>query len=104
MKLGLWPCVHQDSARAGRKAPVPIDLEPNARPLPSTLSSQLHFVLILVLDHTMTGYARHCFLARIALTWLAGCDRLSPDTYWRSERYVLLAVDAKGQMNLSFDQ
>ena len=34
---------------------------------------------------------------------LVGCDRLWPDAYWRSERYVLLAIDTKGQMNLSFD-
>jgi hypothetical protein len=33
----------------------------------------------------------------------AGCDGLWLDTYWRSEKYVLLAVDARGQMNLSFD-
>jgi hypothetical protein len=26
-----------------------------------------------------------------------------PDLYWRSERYVLLAIDAKSQMNLAFD-
>ena len=34
---------------------------------------------------------------------VAGCDGLWLDTYWRSERYVLLAVDARGQMSLSFD-
>ena len=35
---------------------------------------------------------------------LAGCNRLGLDEYWRSERYVLIAIDDKGQMNLSFDQ
>ena len=34
---------------------------------------------------------------------LSGCNGLWLDTYWRSERYVLLAVDAKSQMGLSFD-
>src|SRR5215467_14016964 len=34
---------------------------------------------------------------------LAGCDGLWLDTYWRSEKYVLLAVDARSQMSLSFD-
>ncbi len=34
---------------------------------------------------------------------VAGCDGLWLDTYWRSEKYVLVAVDARGQMNLSFD-
>ena len=34
---------------------------------------------------------------------LVGCDGLWPDTCWRSERYVLLAVDTSGQMSLSFD-
>lgn len=34
---------------------------------------------------------------------LIGCNGLWLDTYWRSERYVLLAVDARGQMSLSFD-
>ncbi|SRR6266540_2620820 len=33
----------------------------------------------------------------------AGCDGLWLDTYWRSEKYVLVAVDARGQMNLGFD-
>lgn len=30
-------------------------------------------------------------------------DKLWPDTYWRSERYVLIAVDSPGQMTLSFE-
>jgi hypothetical protein len=34
---------------------------------------------------------------------LAGCDGLWLDTYWRSERYVLLAVDSRTQMSLSVD-
>ena len=38
-----------------------------------------------------------------AITSLSGCDRMWPDAYWRSERYVLLAIDAKSQMSLSFD-
>jgi hypothetical protein len=35
--------------------------------------------------------------------FLYGCDSMWPDCYWRSERYVLLAIDAKSQMSLSFD-
>ena len=34
---------------------------------------------------------------------LAGCNGLSLDIYWRSEKYVLVAVDTPGQMNLAFD-
>src|SRR5436309_16037565 len=34
---------------------------------------------------------------------VAGCDGLWLDTYWRSEKYVLIAVDARGQMSLSVD-
>lgn len=33
----------------------------------------------------------------------AGCNGLSLDVYWRSEKYVLIAVDAPEQMSLSFD-
>src|ERR1041384_2335642 len=53
----------------------------------------------------MTRLAIHSFLATIALALFAGCGNgLSLDQYWRSERYVLLAIDARGQMNLSFDE
>ncbi len=34
----------------------------------------------------------------------ASCGGLSLDTYWRSERYVLIAIDNPGQMQLSFDE
>jgi hypothetical protein len=39
----------------------------------------------------------------LAAALLIGCNGLWLDTYWRSEKYVLLAVDARGQMSLSFD-
>jgi len=39
----------------------------------------------------------------LAATLFVGCDGLWLDTYWRSEKYVLIAVDARGQMSLSFD-
>jgi hypothetical protein len=39
----------------------------------------------------------------VAAALICGCDGLSLDKYWRSERYVLLAIDAKSQMNLAFD-
>ena len=34
---------------------------------------------------------------------LSSCNKLSLDTYWRSEKYVLIAIDARGQMELDFD-
>ncbi len=33
----------------------------------------------------------------------SGCDPLWPDVEWRSERYVLIAIDTDEDMNLSFD-
>lgn len=39
----------------------------------------------------------------LTTTMLAGCSWLWLDTYWRSERYVLTAVDTLGQMHLVFD-
>jgi hypothetical protein len=43
------------------------------------------------------------FLSLISLFLISGCNGLALDTYWRSERYVLLALDSKSQMSLSFD-
>jgi hypothetical protein len=42
----------------------------------------------------------------LAALWLliSGCGWWSIDTYWRSERYMLIAVDTLGQMSLSFDR
>lgn len=34
---------------------------------------------------------------------LAGCNGFWLDTYWRSERYMLIAIDSLGNMSLSFD-
>ena len=42
-------------------------------------------------------------LVLIIITCFYGCDRLWPDCYWSSERYVLLAIDTKSQMSLCFD-
>jgi len=39
----------------------------------------------------------------LALLFLTACSGLWLDCYWRSEKYVLLAVDAKSQMSLSLD-
>jgi len=39
----------------------------------------------------------------LAAVLFVGCDGLWLDTYWRSEKYVLIAVDARGQMSLSVD-
>lgn len=52
----------------------------------------------------MTRKVIHNCLTASAFALLAGCNRFSLDTYWRSERYVLLAIDARGQMCLSFDR
>lgn len=38
------------------------------------------------------------------VTLLSGCDDLWLDTYWRSGKYVLMAVDTRGQMFLGADQ
>ena len=38
-----------------------------------------------------------------AVTILTGCDALSPDTYWSSGDYELVAIDTKGQMMLAVD-
>jgi hypothetical protein len=46
---------------------------------------------------------RTIVISGLVAVLVAGCDGLWLDTYWRSERYVLLAVDARGQMSLSFD-
>jgi hypothetical protein len=32
------------------------------------------------------------------VTILTGCDAFSPDTYWSSGDYALVAIDTKGQM------
>ena len=42
-------------------------------------------------------------IALLVAVLLVGCDGLWLDTYWRSEKYVLIAVDARGQMSLSVD-
>ena len=34
---------------------------------------------------------------------LVSCDALSPDTYWSSDDYELVAIDVKGQMMLAVD-
>lgn len=38
-----------------------------------------------------------------AVALLADCDGWSMDSYWHSDDYLLIAVDTKGQMNLSVD-
>jgi hypothetical protein len=38
-----------------------------------------------------------------AVNFLTGCDALSPDAYWSSGDYELIAVDTKGQMMLAVD-
>lgn len=34
---------------------------------------------------------------------LPRCDRLWPDVYWRSDRYVALEIDSPEQMSIAFD-
>ena len=38
-----------------------------------------------------------------AVSILTGCDAFSPDTYWSSGDYELVAIDTKGQMMLAVD-
>jgi hypothetical protein len=42
-------------------------------------------------------------LAMSVAALVTSCDTLSPDTYWHSGDYELIAVDVKGQMTLSID-
>ncbi len=35
---------------------------------------------------------------------LAGCNMWSVDAYWRSGKYMLVAIDSPGQMSLTVDQ
>ena len=46
---------------------------------------------------------RTMVISGLVAALVAGCNGLWLDTYWRSEKYVLIAVDARGQMELSFD-
>jgi hypothetical protein len=39
----------------------------------------------------------------VFVSTLTGCDALSPDTYWSSGDYELIAIDVKGQMMLAVD-
>lgn len=39
----------------------------------------------------------------VVLALLPGCNQLSPDTYWHSGHYILVAVDTPGQMTLTTD-
>jgi hypothetical protein len=43
------------------------------------------------------------WILTLASATILGCDVVSPDTYWHSGDYELLAIDVKGQMNLSVD-
>ena len=38
-----------------------------------------------------------------ALNLIVGCGKYSMDTYWRSGKYILIAIDAPGQMSLVVD-
>jgi hypothetical protein len=48
-------------------------------------------------------YINPWILIIAAVTILTGCDALSPDTYWSSGDYELVAIDTKGQMMLAVD-
>ncbi len=48
-------------------------------------------------------YITRWILVIAAVTILTGCDALSPDTYWSSGDYELVAIDTKGQMMLAVD-
>jgi hypothetical protein len=48
-------------------------------------------------------YINPWILIIAAVTIFTGCDALSPDTYWSSDDYELVAIDTKGQMMLAVD-
>jgi hypothetical protein len=57
----------------------------------------------MVLLREKYRYTRSWMLISVAFSMLAGCDALSPDTYWSSGDYELVAIDVKGQMMLAVD-
>ena len=48
-------------------------------------------------------YANPWILIIAAASFFAGCDALSPDTYWSGGDYELIAIDTMGQMMLAVD-
>ncbi len=48
-------------------------------------------------------YIEPWILIIAAVSILTGCDALSPDTYWSSGDYELVAIDTKGQKMLAVD-
>ena len=48
-------------------------------------------------------YQPSFLLVVVVAFMLPRCDRLWPDVYWRSERYVAIEIDSPEQMSLSFD-
>jgi len=48
-------------------------------------------------------YVNPWILSISAVSFLTGCDALSPDTYWSSGDYELIAIDTMGQMMLAVD-
>jgi hypothetical protein len=39
-----------------------------------------------------------------AVSTIVSCGKFSADTYWRSGKYILIAVDTPGQMSLTVDE
>jgi hypothetical protein len=48
--------------------------------------------------HKKCRYINPWMLIIAAVCSFSGCDALSPDTYWSSGDYELIAIDTKGQM------
>jgi hypothetical protein len=48
-------------------------------------------------------YVNPWILIIAAVSFVTGCDALSPDTYWSSGDYELIAIDTMGQMMLAVD-
>ena len=48
-------------------------------------------------------YVNPWILIIAAVSFLTGCDAWSPDTYWSSGDYELIAIDTMGQMMLAVD-
>src|SRR5882757_7310095 len=52
-------------------------------------------------DRTRNAWCACLLLS--AASALIGCGKFSLDTYWRSGKYLLIAVDTRGQMSLVID-
>jgi hypothetical protein len=71
--------------------------------IPNRTFSECGSIKIMGLIRKKFRYVNPWILTIGAVSVLTGCDALSPDTYWRSGDYELVAIDVKGQMMLAVD-